>query len=227
MSNHNAMIKTANVKKFNDMGAESYDTVYCKYQETMAEKIVDMHKERLDRGETITVLDLAGGSGQLAEALKKLNTNVKVVGVDMAGGMIDTPEAKGRYDEAYVADVTGALNQLGYEKFDVVTIASSIEFITTQDMPALVTNFEAHIKDGGHIYSTFRPKTTSTGLEQRKVTEGMEFHTPKIVEGYLSDGFKRVHDSIETDAYPFKANNDTPQDVELQHVIWRAPSLAA
>jgi len=178
------------VETFYEEFADTYDEV--------AEEACWMANDAL-AGELVAVhgvdsaLDLACGTGQTLQVLKRTFPAAELVGVDVSGGMLDI--ARGRVGDArLVHSDIGSFVASTTDRFDLITSIGGLEFVA--DLPDVLCDLQSLVRPLGHLIFTYEP--VIEGWEPQAAREESNFGSsgltlttlrwePTEVEGVFRD----------------------------------------
>jgi malonyl-CoA O-methyltransferase len=140
------MIDKAKVKQHFSRGARNYDV-----HAHLHRRIIDDLLGFLPNSKPQNVADLGCGTGLLTEEIRKKYPRARIMGVDLAPGMIEAARAKDCATELVEADVESLPFAEG--EFDLLVSSSSFQWM---DMEKVIKEARRVLKPGGQlIFSTF------------------------------------------------------------------------
>lgn len=140
------MIDKEKVKKHFSRGAKNYDV-----NAHLHRRIIDDLLGFLPNSKPQSIADLGCGTGLLTEEIRKKYPRARIMGVDLAPGMIEAARAKDCATELVEADVESL--PFKDHEFDLLVSSSSFQWM---DMDKVIREARRVLKPGGQlIFSTF------------------------------------------------------------------------
>lgn len=129
--------------------------IYDRYLEQFVKRIVP---------QAASVLDVACGPGTVSAYVARARPDIKLVGVDLAEGMVTQARLRVPSAEFLVKDCR-YLTELG-RTFDAVAFAFGLSYLTDADADRFFTSLNATVSDSAMLYlSTITGESTWSGFE--------------------------------------------------------------
>ena len=130
-------------------------------------------------GPVAAALDLACGTGTTLAELQISLPGAALVGVDIAGAMVERAAQRVPKARCIRADLRTFVDGTD-ERFDVVTVIGGLEF--TPDLPGLLAGIRRLVRPGGHLVLTYEPVLSgwapqSSRVETNLGSNGLELTT--------------------------------------------------
>ena len=201
------LVSVATFSKLADRYAEKYFhlDLYDQYLERFVKRI---------ESQCASVLDVACGPGNVSAYLAKVRPDLKLVGVDLAEGMIEQARLRVPSAEFLVKDCRhiGELEQV----FDVAAFAFGLSYLTDDDANQFFSSLNATLADSALLYlSTITGEASGSGFETSSSGDRvyMEYRSVGDVVSMVERAGYRV-DFMEVIASPANASKPT-QDLIL------------
>lgn len=165
--------------------------------------------ECLPKESGVSVLDLGCGTGLELEEYFKINSTVKITGIDLSVGMLNALREK--FTDKEITLIQGSYFDVpfGESKFDAAVSVESLHHFTKEEKIPLYKKLYSALKDGGYFiltdyfapddeYETFYQNELLRLKNEQGISDGEFYHydTPLTVanesEALKKAGFKSV-----------------------------------
>jgi len=140
-----SLVSVATFDKLADRYAEKYFhlDIYDRYLERFVKRI---------QSHGASVLDVACGPGNVCAYLAKVRPDLKLVGIDLAEGMVKQAKLRVPFAEFFVRDCRhiGELEQI----FDAAAFAFGLSYLTDDDANRFFTSLNTILADSAMLYLT-------------------------------------------------------------------------
>lgn len=150
--------------------AERYDE-FARLQKTLAKELVDIISGL--RVSPAEILDIGTGTGGVAFLLGAKFKDAKIVGCDIAPGMIQKAKQNNRYENVSFEAADAENLPFADKRFDLAVSSTTFQWI--EDIAGAFSEAKRVLKPGGYFaFITFGPKTLSELKRNYKIAFGEE-----------------------------------------------------
>lgn len=201
------LVSVAAFNRLADLYVEKYFhlDIYDRYLERFVKRI---------ESQDVSVLDVACGPGNVSAYLARVRPDLKLVGIDLAEGMIKHARLRVPTAEFLLKDCRyiGELDHI----FDAATFAFGLSYLTDDDANQFFDSLNAALADSAMLYlSTITGESSWSGIETSSSGDRiyMKYRSVSDVVSMVEEAGYRV-DFAEVVASPANASKST-QDLIL------------
>ncbi|KPJ95258.1 MAG: hypothetical protein AMJ53_03135 [Gammaproteobacteria bacterium SG8_11] len=201
------LVSVATFNRLADRYAEKY------FHQEIYDRFLDQFVKRIG-SPGVSVLDVACGPGNISAYLTKVRPDLKLVGIDLAEGMVKQARLRVPSAEFLVKDCRH-IDEL-QQVFDAAAFAFGLSYLTDNDANRFFTSLNAALADSAMLYlSTITGEPRWSGFETSSIGDRvyLEYRSVSEVVSMVERAGYRI-DFVEVIASPANAPKST-QDVIL------------
>lgn len=182
---------------------------------------IDEFVERVAEGGK--VLDLGCGHGKHVDYF--IQHGLEAEGVDLAEGMLDEKERRGKKGTYYEQDFRSLPeDKFGDNEYDALWANAALKFYPKQEMKETLREWDRVLKPGGELYTSFKIKGSQEDYDWLQTDEdGNEFvqRDGEDYPRYLLDSVEEAEQMLEDQGYEVQQTyvSDDHTDYDIQVVI--------